>query len=97
MAVMPGVLFSQTLPNGVTTTWSTFIDISWQPMMSANVQVGNYLSEAAFEAGDQPVSTFYYALNIGAIAPTGNIPLQILTQLTTNSDSPLLGGTITTT
>lgn len=93
--VMPGVSLSITQLNGVTTTWATFINISWQPMLAANVTIGYYLNEASFQAGNQPVLVSYYALNIGAITPTGNIPVQILTQLINNSDSPLLGGTIT--
>jgi len=91
---MAGVSISIVQPNGVTTTWSTVIDIRWQPGLSANVQIGHYLNQSGYTPGMQPVYSQYYALDITQIAPTGNIPQQIFNQLIA-SGGPLAGGTLT--
>lgn len=89
---MVGVSFTSTQSNGVTTTFVTVIDIRWQPHVSADIQIGYFISEAGFLAGDTPVFTQYVSLNINLIDPTLAIPPQIFSQLTA-SGAVLDGGT----
>jgi hypothetical protein len=91
---MPGIAFTSTQPNGVQTTWATVIDISWQPGLSADVQIGFFLNESSFTPGCSPVATQYFPLNIGLINPALAIPGQIFSQLIA-AGAPLAGGTIT--
>lgn len=89
---MVGVSISIEQESGVTTTFATIIDIRWQPMKAANIQIGYFVDEANFLAGSTPVHCEYFALDITQIVPTGNIPAQITTQLLAVG-APLYGGT----
>jgi hypothetical protein len=91
---MAGVAFQQTLSNGVTTTWATIINISWQPGLSASVLVGFFLNEGVYTSGGIPVCTEYVPLNVSIIDPTLPIPGQLFSQLTAVG-APLAGGTLT--
>ena len=90
---MTGVSLSTLQASGVTTTFASITDIRWQPHLYADVQVGFFLDEATFLAGGAPVHRQYVALDITLIDPTGNIPLQIFTQLTAPG-ALLDGGTL---
>lgn len=92
---MIGVSITQTQPNGVTTTWATVTDIRWQPQLSADVQIGYFISSSGYTPGDIPVWSQYFSLDITQIDPTEPIPGQIFSQLTA-SGGPLAGGTLTT-
>jgi hypothetical protein len=98
---MAGVAFTSVQASGVTTTWATVIDIRWQPgpgapgpAPAANVQIGFYVDEPSYLAGDAPVMKMYYPLDATQINPVGNIPQQIFTQLTA-AGAPCAGGTLT--
>jgi hypothetical protein len=89
---MTGVSLTSTQPNGVTTSFATVLDIRWQPLKSADVQVGFFLDQNSFLTGILPVYTQYVALDITQITPAGNIPAQIINQLTAPG-AILYGGT----
>lgn len=79
---MAGVNFTSTQSNGVVTTFATILDLRWQPGKSANVQVGFFLDESSFTNGLEPVHKEYVPLDITMIAMSGNIPAQVIAQLT---------------
>jgi len=88
---MIGISISITHPNGVTTQFSTVTQISWQPQLSANVQIGHYLNTDGWSAGNIPVCSDYFQLDISKIDPTLAIPPQIIAQLLAPG-APLYGG-----
>lgn len=90
---MVGLSYTSTQPNGVITTFVTILDIRWQPSKSADIQLGFFLTEAAFLSGVQPVYTQYVALDITQIDPTQAIPPQIVAQVTAEN-GPCPGGTV---
>jgi hypothetical protein len=79
---MVGVSFTSTQASGVQTTFVTILDIRWQPMLSADIKIGYFVDEPSFLNGLAPVHMEYVALDITQIVSTGNIPAQILAQLT---------------
>jgi hypothetical protein len=79
---MSGLAFTSVQPNGVTTNFATILSLSWQPNVSANVQIGFFVDEAAFNSGMAPVYIQYVPLDITQIVTTGNMPAQIIAQLT---------------
>lgn len=90
---MLGINVTKAQANGVTTTFATVLDIRWQPSKSADIQIGYFVSEAAFVAGESAVVCEYFPLNISLIDPTLAIPPQLFSQLTA-SGNPLEGGTL---
>lgn len=91
---MIGVSLLVTQPNGITTQWATLLTIFWQPGLSANVQIGYYVTESDYVAGRIPIFCQYWPINISLIDPTQAIPGQLITQLLA-SGAPLYGGTVT--
>ena len=90
---MTGVSISITHPNGVTTTFSTVTQISWQPSLSINVQIGHYISTEGWVVGNVPVCSDYFQLDISEIDPTAALLSQVFSQLMA-SGAPLNGGTL---
>lgn len=91
---MIGVNLAVTQPNGVQTAFATIIDIRWQPMKSANLQIGFFVDSNSFKAGALPVWSQYVAVDITQIDPTLAIPPQLFAQLTAPG-CLLYGGTPT--
>lgn len=91
---MAGIAVTLTQPNGIVTNWATVLSIYWQPGLSANIQIGFYVSESSYTSGLPPVSTEYFSLNISLIDPTQAIPPQLFAQLTAPG-APCAGGTLT--
>jgi hypothetical protein len=91
---MAGIAITKEQPNGVQTTWATILDIRWQPGLSADVQIGYFVTNSGYAPGDTPVFTEYFPLNISLIDPTQAIPGQLFSQLTAVG-APLYGGTLT--
>lgn len=91
---MIGVSISILQPNGVTTTWATIVDISWQPGKSANVRIGYFIDEPTYNSGAAPVCTQYFQIDITQINPAAAIPGQLISQLMAVG-APLNGGTLT--
>lgn len=89
---MAGVAITVVQPSGVTTTFATILDIRWQPQLSADARIGYFIDEPSFMAGLAPVCAVYVSLNIQQIVMTGNIPAQIIAQLTAPG-AILYGGT----
>jgi hypothetical protein len=79
---MTGIAFTLTQSNGVVTTFVTILDLRWQPNLSADVLIGYFINENAFTTGLMPVHTAYVPLDITQIVTTGNIPAQVVSQLT---------------
>lgn len=79
---MAGVAFTTTQASGVVTTFVTILDVRWQPGLSVDIRLGYFIDEPAFLAGAAPVCTTYVPLDITRIVTTGNIPAQIISQLT---------------
>lgn len=91
---MAGIAITITQPIGIVTNWATVMSIYWQPGLSANVQIGYFVSEANYTSGLPPVNTVYFALDVTQIDPTQALPPQIFAQLIA-SGALLEGGTLT--
>jgi hypothetical protein len=91
---MAGVNITIVQSSGVTTTFATILDLRWQPNLSADVMIGYFIDEPSYTSGMAPVYSQYVGLDITQINTTGNIPAQILAQLTA-AGAVLAGGTPT--
>lgn len=89
---MTGVAFTSTQASGVVTTFVTILDIRWQPRLSADIKIGHFIDQDAYNNGFTPVCSLYVSLDIAQIVPTGNIPAQIINQLI-SAGGVLAGGT----
>jgi hypothetical protein len=77
-----GVAITTVQSNGVTTTFATILDLRCQPGKSMDIQVGYFVDEPSFTNGLDPVYKEYWSLDITQINMAGNIPAQIISQLT---------------